>query len=236
MPPGQRNEDNDDLLQLFEDIGEDGEDEEDAKYEGVQEDMEDEESEEEMQEENNILGIVPQAKRAIKAQVMKSRTYKKQDQSGLTPKALSELAEKVMKGSEMKFCFLKIENEAKSLKEIYDLGITIKWLKIELEKFDADDVFIIASKIVQNPSTDTLVPSKDAKKFDLFKKYNEVSLKTVVQNARLYKETGQEWHLKNLDWSAAKVLNSCKMTCEPRSLKMLLQYRHTWKLAQFCSS
>ena len=141
---------------------------------------------------------------------MKTRTYKKQDRSGLTPKALSELTEKVMKGSEMKFCFLKIENEAESLKEIYDLGITIKWLKMELEKFDANDVFTIASKIVQNPSTDTLVPSKDAKKIDLFKKYNEVSLKTVVQNARLYKETGQEWHLKNLDWSAAKVLNSCE--------------------------
>ena len=210
MPRGRRNEDDDDLPQLFEDIGEDGEDEEDPEYEGVQEDVEDEESEEEAQEENNILGFVPQAKRAIEAQATKSRTYKKQDRSGLTPKALSELAEKVMKGSEMKFRFLKIENEAESLKEIYDLGITIEWLKMELEKFDADDVFTIASKIVRNPSTDTLVPSKDAKKIDLFKKYNEVSLKTVVQNARLYKETGQEWHLENLDWSAAKVLNSCE--------------------------
>ena len=32
----------------------------------------------------------------------------------------------------------------------------------------------------------------------------------MVQNARLNKETGQEWHLENLDWSAAKVLNSCE--------------------------
>ena len=52
---------------------------------------------------------------------MKTRTYKKQDRSGLTPKALSELTEKVMKGSEMKFHFLKIENEIKSLKEMDDL-------------------------------------------------------------------------------------------------------------------
>ena len=81
---------------------------------------------------------------------------------------------------------------------------------MELEKFDANDVFTIASKIVQNPRTDTLVLSKNAKKIDLFKKYNEVSLNTVVQNDQLCKETGQEWHLKNLDWSAAKVLNSGK--------------------------
>ena len=201
MPPGGRNEDDDDLPQLFEDIGEDGEDEEDAKYKGVQEDMEDKESE----EENNILGFVPQAKRAIEAQAMKSRTYKKQDWSGLTPKALSELAEKLMKDSEMKFHFLKMKMRPKVSRKVM-----IKWLKMELEKFDTDDVFTIASKIVQNPSTDALVPSKDAKKIDQFKKYNEVSLKTVVQNARLYKETGQEWHLENLDWSAAKVLNSCK--------------------------
>ena len=113
----------------------------------------------------------------------KSRTYKKQDRSGLTPKALNELAEKVMKGSEMKFWLLKIESEAKSLKEIYDLSITIKWLKMELKKYDADDVFTITSKVVRDPRTDTLVPSRDAKKIDLFKCYNEVSLKTVVQNA-----------------------------------------------------
>jgi len=115
-----------------------------------------------------------------------------------------------MKGSEMKFRFLKIKSEAESLKEIYDLGITIEWLKMELEKYDADDVFTIASKVVRDPRTDTLVPSRDAKKIDLFKRYNEVNLKTVVQNARLYKETGQEWHLENSDWSAAKVLNSCE--------------------------
>ena len=54
------------------------------------------------------------------------------------------------------------------------------------------------------------MPSRDAKKIDLFKCYNEVSLKMVVQNARLYKETRQEWHLENSDWSAAKVLNSCE--------------------------
>jgi len=110
----------------------------------------------------------------------------------------------------MKLWFLKIESEAKSLKEIYDLSIMIKWLKMELKKYDADDVFTIASKVVQDPRTDTLVPSRDAKKIDLFKRYNKVSLKTVVQNARLYKETGQEWHLENSDWSTAKVLNSCE--------------------------
>jgi len=115
-----------------------------------------------------------------------------------------------MKGSEMKFWILKIESEAESLKEIYDLGITIKWLKMELKKYDADDVFTIASKVVQDPRANTLVPLRDARKIDLFKCYNEVSLNTVVQNARLYKETGQEWHLKNLDWSTVKVLNSCE--------------------------
>jgi len=62
----------------------------------------------------------------------------------------------------------------------------------------------------RDPRTDTLVPSRDAKKIDLFKCYNEVNLKTVVQNAQVYKETGQEWHLENSDWSAAKVLNSCE--------------------------
>ena len=132
-----------------------------------------------------------------KAQATKLRTYKKQDRSGLTPKALNELAEKVMKGSEMKLWFLKIESEAKSLKEIYNVGITIKWLKMELEKYDANDVFTIASKVIRDPRTDTLVPSRDAKKIDLCKRYNKVSLKTVVQNAQLYKETGQEWHLEN---------------------------------------
>ena len=44
--------------------------------------------------------------------------------------ALHMLSEKVMKGSEMKFWFLKIESEVESL------GITIKWLKMELKKFD----------------------------------------------------------------------------------------------------
>ena len=43
---------------------------------------------------------------------------------------------------------LKIESKAECLKEIYDLGITIEWLKMELEKFDADDIFMIASKVV----------------------------------------------------------------------------------------
>ena len=69
----------------------------------------------------------------------------------MTPKALIELAEKLMKGSEMKFWFLKIESEVENLKEIYDLGITIKWLKMELKKFDADDDFTIASKVIRNP-------------------------------------------------------------------------------------
>ena len=54
------------------------------------------------------------------------------------------------------------------------------------------------------------MPSRDAKKIDLFKRYNKVSLKMVVQNARLYRETRQEWHLENLDWITAKVLNSCE--------------------------
>ena len=115
-----------------------------------------------------------------------------------------------MKGREIKVRFLKIESEAESLKEIYDLGITIEWLKMELEKFDADKVFMIVSKVFQNPRIDTLVHSKYAKKIDLFKKYNEVSLKTVMQNAQLYKETGQEWHIKNLGLSTAKFTNSCK--------------------------
>ena len=56
-----------------------------------------------------------------------------------------------MKGSEMKFWFLKIESEVENLTEIYDLGITIKWLKMELKKFDADDDFTIASKVIRNP-------------------------------------------------------------------------------------
>jgi len=201
MAQGRRNEDDDDMPQLFKDVAgsdEDSEEELQDEYEEAQGDMgaegsdEEELSEQEAPEERNILGFVPQAKRAIEAQATKSRTYKKQDRSGLTPKALNELAEKVMKGSEMKFWFLKIESEAKSLKEIYDLGITIEWLKMELEKYDAGDVFTIASKVVQDRRTDILVPSRDAKKIDLFKRYNEVSLKTVVQNARLYKETGQE--------------------------------------------
>ena len=157
MAQGQRNEDDDDMPQLFEDVAEsdkDSEEELQDEYKEAQGDVgaegsdEEELSEQEAPEERNILGFVPQAKRAIEAQATKSRTYKKQDGSGLTPKALNELAEKVMKGSEMKFRFLKIESEAESLKEIYDLGITIEWLKMELEKYDADDVFTIASKVV----------------------------------------------------------------------------------------
>jgi len=143
MAQGQRNEDDDDMPQLFEDVAEsdkDSEEELQDEYKEARGDVKAECSDEEglsgqeAPEERNILGFVPQAKRAIEAQATKSRTYKKQDGSGLTPKALNELAEKVMKGSEMKFWFLKIESEAESLKEIYDLGITIEWLKMELKK------------------------------------------------------------------------------------------------------
>ena len=54
----------------------------------------------------------------------------------------------------------------------------------------------------------TLLCLQEMQRRYLFKRYNKVSLKMVVQKARLYKETGQEWHLENSDWSAAKVLNS----------------------------
>ena len=85
---------------------------------------------------------------------------------------------------------------------------------MELEKFDADIIFPIASKVVWNPRTNTLVHLKDAKKIDPctdpFKRYNEASLKTVMQNVWLYKETEQEWHPENLNWSTTKVLNSCE--------------------------
>ena len=73
-------------------------------------------SERELREENSIFGIHSASKRAIEAQSTKSRTYKKQDQSDLTPKAFNELAEKVMRDSEMKFQCLKIESEAENLK------------------------------------------------------------------------------------------------------------------------
>jgi hypothetical protein len=136
----------------------------------------------------------------------------KKERKNLAAKDLNNLKLKAEEGMKEKFKLMEpIMEGAKAsrdqLKSIYSVTLRVEEFRRSLQSFDMDDVFIIPSKFERQEEEDW--PATDAKTINLFTAGKNVSDLVVKTASTFMMKRGQEFHVENLLWSGAKLLNSC---------------------------
>jgi hypothetical protein len=94
------------------------------------------------------------------------------------------------------------------LKSIYSVTLRVEEFRRSLQSFDMDDVFVIPSKFERKDDGEDW-PTADATTINLFSAGKNVSDLVVKTASTFMMKRGQEFHVENLLWSGAKLLNSC---------------------------
>jgi hypothetical protein len=138
----------------------------------------------------------------------------KDKREALTTTEKSKLKKFAEEGLEFKFKLLApLDGSNKptleKLQGVYSVTIRVEELRTSLQKYDMDDVFLIASDWEHVAASDEDRPAVGARPIDLFTSYGDVSLETAKKASTFHQRRGQTYHVQNLLWSGTNILNSC---------------------------
>jgi hypothetical protein len=138
----------------------------------------------------------------------------KLDRGALSVTDKGKLKRAAETGLEEKFTMMEplIGSKAsrEQLKSIYSVTMRIEEFRRSLQAFDMEDVFLIASAYVVDPTTGDFVPEMGSRPINLFTSLSDVDLETIKNASAFSTHYGQDFVLENLLWSGAKLLNSCE--------------------------
>lgn len=176
-------------------------------------------------------GVAPlPARRALEDVGAMLASVPKTARRSLTPTELSKLKARCEVGIENKFTLMKplTEKDGKldleSVNNVYSLVIRTQELRTALASEDMADVFLIANAYVRDEDMYEDVPARGASPVNLFTSYQDVTLDLVKKASAFIMNRGQNYHVQNLLWSGAKILNSCDSSLRSKIEEKTLSY------------
>ena len=154
------------------------------------------------------------APRAIARTLMDATSLRavvsEQDRAFLSQNEKIKLQNSAEKGLEIKYDLLDNINltDIETLKAVYQMSIRTEELKDDMARYDIQSVMLIPSTFTEDANGE-FHPAPGARPIDLFTSAADIKLEVVKQASEWQMRFGQDYHVENLFWTGAKILNSC---------------------------
>ena len=126
-------------------------------------------------------------------------------------RSYQKLKDKAQEGIPKSFELMeKIDLEDKKLDQIKGVSsfiTSLDRLKRNFERVDIHDVFQIPDEF-EETVIGNWIPTRRAKKIDLFQDYNNIDLEVVKRANSYFLRYGANYHAENVTWSGEAILNS----------------------------